>query len=79
MGNTKLSLFRLIKTEYEVSKYLSILKEINLISIMANTRCSDHSLAIERGRYTQTPVKYRICKYCINMKIQLSLKMNITF
>ena len=62
--NKKLSILKSIKLEYELAQYMSVLREKKYISAMAKIRCSDHTLSIERGRYTNKAKDERICKYC---------------
>ena len=60
--NGKLSLYQQIKTTYE--NYLSELRHKKYIAVLARFRISNHSLAVETGRYEGLPRNQRICKIC---------------
>ena len=62
--NKKLSILKSIKLDFEPSEYLCVLRDKKYISAMAKMRCSDHTLSIERGRYSNKTREERICKYC---------------
>ena len=69
-NSNELKLYIQLKSTYEGSTYLTVLRQKYLIRSMAKFVCSNHALAIETGRYQQQPlpVEDRICLYCYNSR-----------
>ena len=53
----------MIKHEYTLENYLNSLNP-EYKKIICQFRVSDHSLAIEKGRYTKIPRHLRVCHHC---------------
>lgn len=59
-----LSLYREIKTVFEISDYLAVLDNFKHRQAISKMRLSSHKLNIERGRYTRIPRQDRKCELC---------------
>ncbi len=62
-NNSKLLLFKTLKSEYKPEYYLNY-PEMQIRKLISKFRISDHSLAIETGRYKNIPRNERICTTC---------------
>lgn len=70
-NSSKLSTYSSFKCELVCEQYLKVLDIRKYLVAMSRFRCSNHSLAIERGRYNGTPLEDRICLLCSEEKIFL--------
>jgi hypothetical protein len=63
-GGNKIRTYRKLKTQFHLESYLCA--DVNKISIstFVKIRISNSNLNIEKGRYLNTPVEDRICKFC---------------
>ncbi|KAI4885658.1 hypothetical protein NFI96_003646 [Prochilodus magdalenae] len=63
---SKLECYRALKTQYGLEEYLLTVRDTKQRQILTKYRLSDHSLAIERGRYRQSwlPKEERRCGHC---------------
>ena len=61
--------YRQIKKEFGFEKYLNIANFTKRKAII-KLRCSDHQLAIEKGRHMKIPREERLCKLCGNTNIE---------
>ena len=66
----KLRTYRLIKSDHNQAKYLSIVKDPHIRSSIAKLRLSCHSLMIERGRHMRLPLEARTCTKCTLHEIE---------
>ena len=62
--NKKLKFYSSIKKSLTFEKYLDIVRFYKDRILFTKFRCSDHNLAIEKGRYSNVERKNRICKLC---------------
>ena len=69
--SSKLSLFSIIKTNYDLEPYLQCIRYKSLYRILAKFRISNHQLSIETGRYENLEVDDRICKMCEQSNIRV--------
>ena len=67
-NSSKLKSYSIFKHTFNREKYLDVIKERHLKTSLAKFRTSAHQLAIETGRYTNTPQNERHCKSC-NMNL----------
>ena len=76
--NPILRTYNSFKQNFGQETYLSSVKESNYRTAIARLRCSSHTLAIERGRYTRpkTPVEQRICYECNVLEDELHFVTN---
>ena len=61
--SSKCTLYRIFKTEFKVEKYLTFLP-LYKRKTFCKFRTFNHKLAIEVGRYINTPRINRICIFC---------------
>ena len=61
--STSGSLYRYIKTKFEVEKYLNVLP-FKLRKLMTSIRTRNHKLPIETGRWVSIPNTERMCNLC---------------
>ena len=61
---SKLKCYQALKTEYELEEYLLTVRDTKQRQILTKYRLSDHSLAIERGRYKKRSEERRVGKEC---------------
>jgi hypothetical protein len=68
----KLSTYRTFKSNFCFEQYLSEVKNDSHRRSLAKLRSSNHTLAIETGRYTRpiTPRNERICRLCLSDEIE---------
>ena len=57
----KLILYYKIKNEFKMERYLSVIRNLEMISYVAKFRISAHKFPIEIGRYINTERQNRIC------------------
>ena len=62
--STGLTLFRDIKSNIEISDYLTVLDNFKHRQAISKMRLSSHKLNIEKGRYTGVPRNDRKCELC---------------
>ena len=60
----KLETYNIIKTNYNVEKYIDCVTNMKHRLALTRFRCSAHNLAIEEGRYRNIPRENRICTFC---------------
>ena len=60
----KLRTYALYKDEYQAECFVYKVIDRGHRSILSRFRCGILPLAIETGRYTETPLEYRLCKFC---------------
>ena len=60
----KLETYNIIKTNYNIEKYIDCVTNIKHRLALTRFRCSAHNLAIEEGRYRNIPRENRICTFC---------------
>ena len=72
-GNSRLSFYKKIKSEFGMENYLKI-PGFQQRRHISKLRCSDHTLEIEKGRHvkgkTPTPRNERICTICNNGQVE---------
>ena len=61
-GGNKLRTYKLIKNDYKMETYLYHISDREVRRDLTNLRCSNHSLLIEKGRYSKLEVAERLCK-----------------
>ena len=64
---SKLRTYGLVKKNIGFENYLSDIKNVKDRRILSKFRLSNHSLMIERGRFTKTPREERLCPFCVNL------------
>lgn len=64
--SSKLSTYMSFKMEHKHEYYLGCVTIRKFRAALCRLRCSSHQLAIEQGRYRQTPVGLRLCPLCNN-------------
>ena len=52
------------KNIFKCENYLNVIKDGKIRSCLTKFRISAHKLEIEKGRYSNTPLNNRICKFC---------------
>ena len=62
--STKLSFYSQFKTDHKMERYLSDITNVKHRKALTRLRMSSHQLAIEEGRYSETPREMRICSLC---------------
>ena len=77
VNSSKLSFLCTFKKDYQMEKYLTIIKNPNIRKVISQFRVSNHKLQIERGRYENIPRDQRICKLCDSGEIED--EFNFTF
>ena len=60
----KLEFYQKFKVNYETESYLDIIRTFDQRRVFTKFRISNHNLAIESGRYTNTLTNDRICVFC---------------
>ncbi len=63
-NSSKLTTYSKFKHTITREKYLDVVKENYLKRSLAQLRTSSHQLAIETGRYSNTPQNKRLCNFC---------------
>ena len=63
-NSTKLEIYKIIKDNFEIEKYLSCVKNENFRIALSRFRCSAHRLMIEEGRFRNIDREQRICLKC---------------
>ena len=63
-NSSKLTFYSTIKIDYEIEKYLSIIKDSNKRKTLTRFILSNHSLQIETGRYHNIAREERLCNLC---------------
>ena len=63
LDNNKLNIYSQCKSMVVQESYIASVYNIQLRSLLL-FRCSGHCLAIETGRWSNTPMTERICSYC---------------
>ena len=63
-NSSKLIFYSTIKIDYELEKYLSIIKDSNKRKTLARFRLSNHSLQIETRRHHNIAREERLCNFC---------------
>ncbi|CAB3992816.1 Hypothetical predicted protein [Paramuricea clavata] len=69
-NSSKLTFYSTIKIDYEVEKYLSIIKDSNKRKTLTRFRLSNHSLQIETGRYHNIAREERLCNLCHSGEVE---------
>ena len=64
LPHNKLRFYAQLKSSFTREPYLDNVTNRNQRSWLARLRTSAHSLAIERGRYSNVPLTERVCTYC---------------
>ena len=61
---SRLTTYKTINTDFTLPKHLGLPYQFR--KVISRTRCSNHPLAIEKGRHTKpiTPREERFCKFC---------------
>ncbi len=62
--NKKLTIYNIIKTNFEYEPYLNQIKNKSTRKIFTKLRVSDHILLIEKGRHTKLDYSKRTCPHC---------------
>ena len=64
--NSRLRMYKLIKTNFSMEPYINLIKEAKYRRSLTKLGLSSHNLEIERGRHTKpvTPVIERLCIVC---------------
>ena len=65
--NSKLRTYVLIKSDFGMETYLTEIKNVKLRIKLTKFRLSNHSLMIEKGRYTGLKPEERLCPFCPNL------------
>ena len=68
-GKRKLRTYRTFKSRKELEPYLDVLSR-NDRQLLCNLRCGTIPLAIETGRWSNTPEPERLCKICDEIKVE---------
>ena len=68
--NSKLQIFKAIKTDYTFEKYLYCLNP-EIRRLICKFRISDHILEIESGRYKKIPRNLRLCNSCMKIEDEI--------
>jgi len=68
-SQSKLETYKLFKTNFEIEKYLCVVRSPKYRSCLTRFRCSSHRLLIEEGRFRNIPREERICQKC-SMNLQ---------
>ena len=66
--STRLDSYCIFKEDTKLEPYIDIIKSKKFRFALSKFRLSSHSLAIEVGRYPDTPRHQRICTFC-NMNV----------
>ncbi|CAB4033096.1 Hypothetical predicted protein [Paramuricea clavata] len=69
-NSSKLTFYSTIKIDYELEKYLSIIKDSNKRKTLTRFRLSNHSLQIETGRYHNIAREERLCNLCHSREVE---------
>ena len=72
---SKLNCYLALNRQYTVAEYLSTVTDNKVRKTLTMYRLSEHSLAIERGRYRQTwlPREDRLCSHCSQGVVETEL------
>ena len=68
-NSSRMQFYRSIKNELKFEEYLSI-PTFEYRKSIAQIRCSDHPLEIEKGRHRNIPRDSRICKLCPSKEVE---------
>ena len=68
--SSKLYFYSTFKKEYQLEKYLTVIRNTNQRRSFTRFRISNHKLMIECGRYHNIPREERICKLCKSNEIE---------
>ena len=68
--SSKLYFYSTFKKEYQLEKYLTVIRNTNQRRSLTRFRISNHKLMIECGRYHNIPREERICKLCKSNEIE---------
>lgn len=71
LENNKLNMYSQCKSLLIQESYITSVCNVQLVRSLLLFRCSGHQLAIETGRWSNTPVAERICHYCNLTKISV--------
>ena len=71
-NSRKLNVYKLIKTDYEIEDYLTLIRDFDERQTFTKFRVSNHKLAIETGRYGKqnTQRNQRLCVFCDRNEIE---------
>ena len=58
----RLQVYKLLNNDFSLPKHLGL--PYHMRKIITKIRCSNHTLAIEKGRHTKTPREERFCELC---------------
>uniref|UniRef100_A0A8C1GFK0 Reverse transcriptase n=1 Tax=Cyprinus carpio TaxID=7962 RepID=A0A8C1GFK0_CYPCA len=64
LENNKLNIISQCKSSLIQESYIASMYNMQLVRPLFLFRCSTHHLAIETGRWSNTPIAERICSYC---------------
>ena len=67
-ASPKLGTYKMLKSSYEVEKYICSVSNANHRKALTRLRCSAHKLAIEEGRFRNIDRNLRLCVHC-NMNV----------
>ena len=68
--NSKLCTYKMFKSKFDMEDYLINLHDFESRKIVANFRCSDHTLMIETGRHKKIDLEERMCKMCTQKRVE---------
>jgi hypothetical protein len=69
-NSSKLKFYNTFKTEYQLEKYLSTIKNPTERKTLTKFRVSNHKLMIELGRYKKIPREERLCEICQSGEVE---------
>ena len=74
-NQSKLECYLKLKRNYELAEYRYTVKDTKQRQIFTKYRLSDHSLAIETGRYNKSwlPRDQRICGHCMTAEVETEM------
>ena len=74
-SQSKLECYLSLKRDYELAEYLSTVRDTRQRQILTKYRLSDHSLAVEKGRYKQAwlPREQRLCGHCTTGEVETEM------
>ena len=68
--NSKLCTYKMFKSKFAMEDYLINLHDFESRKIVAEFRCSDHTLMIETGRHKKIDLEERMCKTCSQKRVE---------